>query len=64
MPETVDLDRRRQAILVGVVGVVAAGIGLLLPTLPLGLGWRESVVLAGVLFVLAVVEFVLDDTSF
>jgi len=61
MPETVDLDRRRQAIL---VGVVAAGIGLLLPTLPLGLGWRESVVLAGVLFVLAAVEFVLDDTSF
>ncbi|WP_247375418.1 hypothetical protein [Halorientalis brevis] len=64
MTANVDLDRRQQAVLVGVVGVVAAGIGLLLPTLPLRLGWRESVVFAGVLFVLAVVEFVLDDTSF
>ena len=58
------LDRRQQAIVVGVLGVVAAGIGLVLPVLPLGLGWQESVVLAGLLFGLGIVELVIDETSF
>jgi hypothetical protein len=61
---SVDLDRRQRAFLVGCLGVLAAGIGLLLPALPLGLGWQESLVLAGLFFVLGVVELVLDDTSF
>jgi hypothetical protein len=59
-----NLDRRTQAILLALAGVVAAGGALLLPTLPFGLTLRESVVLAGIFFALAVFEVVIDDTSF
>jgi len=64
MADTVDLDRHQQALLLGVLAVVAAVIGVLLWLLPLGLSWRDSLVLAAVVLALGFVELVVDDTSF
>ena len=42
-----------------------AGIGAAaLVYLPLGIGWREAVVLAGAVYVVLVVETVLDEATF
>jgi hypothetical protein len=60
----IDLDRRAKTGVALALGGLAAALAGALVYLPLGFDWSAAVVVAGVIYVLMLVETVLDDATF
>lgn len=58
------MDTREKAALTAVVGVIGAVVFLALSVYPFQYGAVESGVLAGAFVVAALIQFVLDETTF
>lgn len=57
-------ERQQRGVFVAAIALLAGGFTIALALLPIGMSWRDSLIFGAITFVMAVVEIVMDNSSF